>query len=287
VAATSDEERVAAQMALAALPLKTFLTEAVIPYASDEVTRLIVDRHDAAAFAPVSHLTVGDFRNWLLGEAADEAALGALAPGLTPEMVAAVSKLMRVQDLILVAKKCRVRTAFRNTLGLAGHMATRLQPNHPTDDSTGIAASIVDGLMYGSGDAVIGINPATDSVAAVETLLHLLDAVIHQYDIPTQACVLAGDFDAGAVKEANLEESKGQLRAVLTFQNVTKPWVARSGLDPLVGGALRSALLELRDAGALKTLKVSGFSTTSDAEYRAVRLSMQAAEAFDPLPSGK
>ncbi|QID17427.1 ethanolamine ammonia-lyase subunit EutB [Nitrogeniibacter mangrovi] len=190
VAATSDEERVAAQMALAALPLRALLDEALIPYETDEVTRLIVDTHDAAAFAPVAHLSVGDFRNWLLSEVADEATLGALAPGLTPEMVAAVAKLMRVQDLILVAKKCRVRTAFRNTLGLRGHLAVRLQPNHPTDDPTGIAASIVDGLMYGSGDAVIGINPASDSVAAVERLLHLLDGVIGRYGIPTQGCVL-------------------------------------------------------------------------------------------------
>lgn len=190
IAAESDEERVAAQMALADLPLKTFLDEAVIPYEADEVTRLILDTHDAAAFAPVSHLTVGDFRNWLLSEAADSAALAALAPGLTPEMAAAVSKIMRLQDLILVARKRRVVTAFRTTLGLPGRLSTRLQPNHPTDDPTGIAASIVDGLMYGSGDAVIGINPATDSVAAVTTLIRMLDAVIQQYAIPTQSCVL-------------------------------------------------------------------------------------------------
>jgi ethanolamine ammonia-lyase large subunit len=190
IAAPSDEARVAAQMALAELPLKTFLNEAVIPYEDDEVTRLIVDSHDTGAFAPVGHLTVGDFRDWLLSEVADTATLAALAPGLTPEMVAAVSKLMRVQDLVVVARKCQVHTAFRNRLGRPGHLATRLQPNHPTDDPGGIAASIVDGLMYGCGDAVIGINPATDNVAAVAQLLHLLDGVIRQYDIPTQACVL-------------------------------------------------------------------------------------------------
>ena len=190
LAAEEDSERVAAQMALADAPLKIFLNEALIPYEQDEVTRLIVDEHDSGAFAPVSGLTVGDFRNWLLGPAADEAALTKLAPGLTPEMVAAVSKLMRVQDLILVARKCRVVTRFRDTIGLPERLSTRLQPNHPTDDPTGIAASILDGLLYGSGDAVIGINPATDSVPAVSALLRMLDDVIHTYEIPTQACVL-------------------------------------------------------------------------------------------------
>ncbi|VFU09639.1 ethanolamine ammonia-lyase subunit EutB [Methylocella tundrae] len=190
LAAEDDSERAAAQMTLADAPLKVFLNEALIPYEDDEVTRLIVDEHDAGAFAPVSGLTVGDFRNWLLGPDADELALTKLAPGLTPEMVAAVSKLMRVQDLILVARKCRVVTRFRNTIGLAGRLSTRLQPNHPTDDPTGIAASILDGLLYGSGDAVIGINPATDSTAAVCALLAMLDDVIHTYEIPTQACVL-------------------------------------------------------------------------------------------------
>ena len=191
IAAVDDSERAAAQMALAEAPLKTFLEDHVIPYEIDEVTRLIVDEHAAAAFAPVSHLTVGDFRNWLLSDAADTTTLAALAPGVTPEMAAAVSKIMRVQDLILVAKKCRVVTRFRNTLGLPGRLSTRLQPNHPADDPTGIAASIVDGLMYGSGDAVIGVNPATDSIAAVMTLIEMLDAIIGTYEIPTQTCVLA------------------------------------------------------------------------------------------------
>jgi len=190
VAASSARERVAAQMALAEVPLTRFLSEALVPYEEDEVTRLIVDTHDAAAFAPVRHLTVGDFRNWLLSDAADSVALTALAPGITPEMAAAVSKTMRNQDLILVAKKCRVVTAFRNTIGLPGRMATRLQPNHPTDDATGIAASMLDGLLYGSGDAVIGINPASDNVAQVVQIVTMLDAVIRRYDIPTQSCVL-------------------------------------------------------------------------------------------------
>ena len=190
VAAGSAQQRVAAQMALAALPLATILANPVIPYEDDEVTRLIIDTHDRAAFAPIAHLTVGDFRNWLLSDAADSAALAAVAAGITPEMAAAVSKIMRIQDLVLVARKCRVVTAFRNTLGLEGRMATRLQPNHPTDNSSGIAASILDGLMYGSGDAVIGINPATDNVAQVTRLLTMLDAIIAQYAIPTQSCVL-------------------------------------------------------------------------------------------------
>jgi len=190
VAAHSAQERAAAQMALADVPLKTFLTQALVPYEDDEITRLIIDSHDAQAFAPVSHLTVGDFRNWLLGDEVDSAVLTALAPGITPEMAAAVSKIMRNQDLILVAKKCRVVTKFRNTIGLAGRMATRLQPNHPTDDATGIAASLLDGLLYGSGDAVIGINPATDNVPQVIKLVTMMSDIIHQYEIPTQSCVL-------------------------------------------------------------------------------------------------
>ncbi|KRV75483.1 ethanolamine ammonia-lyase subunit EutB [Pseudomonas citronellolis] len=190
VAASSDAERVAAQMALAEVPLKRFLDEALIPYEADEVTRLIIDGHDRAAFAPVSHLTVGDFRDWLLGDAADEASLRALAPGLTPEMAAAVSKIMRVQDLVLVAQKIRVVTRFRNTQGLRGRLSTRLQPNHPTDDPAGIAASVLDGLLYGNGDAMLGINPATDSLQSICTLLEMLDAIIQRYEIPTQSCVL-------------------------------------------------------------------------------------------------
>lgn len=190
VAAQNAEARAIAQWALADVPLADFLNEALIPYEDDEVTRLIMDRHDRRAFAPIAHMTVGDFRNWLLSHQADTATLQALAPGLTPEMVAAVSKLMRLQDLILVASKCEVVTRFRNTIGLKGHLSTRLQPNHPTDNPTGIAASILDGLMYGNGDAVIGINPATDNTSAVTTLLKMLDEVIQHYEIPTQSCIL-------------------------------------------------------------------------------------------------
>jgi ethanolamine ammonia-lyase large subunit len=191
LSAASAEERVAAQMALSDLPLKTFLSDQVIPYESDEITRLIVDGHDSAAFAPVAHLTVGEFRDWLLGEQAAGEVLAALAPGLTPEMAAAVSKIMRLQDLVTVAARIRVVTGFRNTLGLRGRLSTRLQPNHPTDDPKGIAASIVDGLSYGSGDAVIGVNPVSDNLESVETLLRLLDLVRESYRIPTQSCVLA------------------------------------------------------------------------------------------------
>nr|WP_113865079.1 ethanolamine ammonia-lyase subunit EutB [Brenneria salicis]NMN91049.1 ethanolamine ammonia-lyase heavy chain [Brenneria salicis ATCC 15712 = DSM 30166]RBP66545.1 ethanolamine ammonia-lyase heavy chain [Brenneria salicis ATCC 15712 = DSM 30166]RLM32006.1 ethanolamine ammonia-lyase [Brenneria salicis ATCC 15712 = DSM 30166] len=190
VAAQSAEERMAARMALADLPLKTFLQQALIPYEQDEVTRLIVDSHDDAAFAPVSHLTVGDFRDWLLSERTDSALLARVAKGITPEMAAAVSKLMRNQDLILAAKKCRVITRFRNTLGLEGHISVRLQPNHPTDDLKGIAASMLDGLLYGSGDAMVGINPASDSLPLLEKLNYMLDDVISRFNIPTQSCVL-------------------------------------------------------------------------------------------------
>lgn len=190
IAATSSAERVAAQMTLADLPLSAFLNESVVPGEVDNVTRLIIDRHDARVFGSVRHLTVGDFRDWLLSYACDSATLSALAPGLTPEMVAAVSKIMRIQDMVLVAAKCRVITRFRNTLGLQGRMATRLQPNHPTDDAKGIAASILDGLLYGCGDAVIGINPATDNLRQVSLLLRMLDELREAYDIPTQSCVL-------------------------------------------------------------------------------------------------
>jgi ethanolamine ammonia-lyase large subunit len=191
IAAESDEERVAAQFALADLSLSRLLDEHVVPYEADEVTRLIIDTHNRAAFAPIAHLTVGGLRDWLLSDAAMSDALATLAPGLTPEMVAAVAKICRAQDLILIAAKCRVVTRFRNTLGLPGCLSVRLQPNHPTDDPKGIAASILDGLLLGAGDAVIGINPATDSPERAHTLLALLDDIRCRLDIPTQNCVLA------------------------------------------------------------------------------------------------
>ncbi|MEO1090263.1 MAG: ethanolamine ammonia-lyase subunit EutB [Pseudomonadota bacterium] len=190
IAAGSAAESVAARMCLAEVPLARFLDEPLIPYETDEVTRLIVDGHDRQAFAPVAHLTVGDFRDQLLSEAMDGAALAALAPGITPEMAAAVSKLMRNQDLIAVARRCGIVTRFRNTIGLPGTMAVRLQPNHPADDAAGIAAAVVDGLTYGCGDAVIGVNPASDSVATMARLAHVLDDLVQRFEIPTQTCVL-------------------------------------------------------------------------------------------------
>jgi ethanolamine ammonia-lyase large subunit len=191
LAAESGEERVAAQFALADLPLKRFLDEAVVPYEEDEVTRLIVDTHDRAAFAPVAHLTVGGFRDWLLSDEATAETLAALAPGVTPEMAAAVAKISRLQDLMVMAAKCEVVTRFRNTIGLSGRLSVRLQPNHPTDDPRGIAASILDGLLLGAGDAVIGINPATDSPERAYALVSMLDGIRARLNIPTQSCVLA------------------------------------------------------------------------------------------------
>lgn len=190
LAAQSDAQRMAARYALADVPLRSFIQTALVPYEEDEVTRLIVDTHDHKAFALIAHMTVGEFRDWLLSHEADTAALARIAPGITPEMAAAVSKLMRNQDLISVARKIRVITSFRNTIGLPGCLSSRLQPNHPTDDLKGIAASTLDGLLYGMGDAVIGINPATDSVANGLALLDMLDQARQLYDIPTQTCVL-------------------------------------------------------------------------------------------------
>ncbi|ENZ79088.1 MULTISPECIES: ethanolamine ammonia-lyase subunit EutB [Ralstonia] len=190
LAAASEGERMAARTALADVPLSVFLNEALVPYEDDEVTRLILDRHDAQAFQPIASLTVGEFRNWLLLHETDSQTLASVAPGITPEMAAAVSKLMRNQDLVAVARKCRVVTRFRNTIGLPGRLSVRLQPNHPTDDPKGIAASIIDGLLYGCGDATIGINPAGDNLGAIVSLLQLVDELRNRYAIPTQSCVL-------------------------------------------------------------------------------------------------
>jgi len=240
VAAGSAAERVAAQMALADLPLATFLNEALVPYELDEVTRLIVDSHDAAAFAPIAHLTVGGLREWLLGEAADAAMLARVAPGITPEMAAAVSKIMRIQDLVLVARKCRVVTRFRNTIGLAGTLSTRLQPNHPLDDVSGIAASIFDGLMYGSGDAVIGINPALDNVPQVVKLLHMLDEIIARHAIPTQSCVLTHVTNTIAAIERGAPVD-------LVFQSIAGTQAANAsfGIDLALLHEARAAALAL------------------------------------------
>ena len=191
IAAASEEERAVAQWLLADLPLTTFIEEPLIPPEEDEVSRLIEASHDRAVFAPLASFTVGEFREWLLTAAVSDAEIAAVRPGLTPEMTAAVAKIMRNQDLVAAARRCPVTTRFRNTIGLPGRLSTRLQPNHPTDDLRGIAAGVLDGLLYGSGDAVIGINPATDSPKNVESLLHLLDDLIRRHEIPTQSCVLA------------------------------------------------------------------------------------------------
>ena len=222
LAARSAEERVAAQMALADLPLTALLHEPVIPYEVDEVTRLIADTHDRAAFGAVAHLTVGGFRDWLLSYECDEAALARLAPGLTPEMAAAVSKIMRLQDLVLVGRKCRVVTRFRTTIGLAGRFSTRLQPNHPTDDPRGIAASILDGLLHGSGDAVVGINPVTDSPETVRGLLEMLDRLRRRWEIPMQSCVLAH-------VTTQLEAMNRSAPVDLVFQSVAGTEAANAG----------------------------------------------------------
>lgn len=241
IAAESDERRVAARLALADLPLRRFLHEAVVPYEQDEVTRLIIDSHDAAAFAPVAALTVGEFRDWLLTYQADTVALAQLAPGLTPEMVAAVSKLMRNQDLIAVAAKCRVVTAFRNTLGLPGRLASRLQPNHPTDDPEGIAAALLDGLLFGIGDAVIGINPASDSVPNGIRMLEMLETIRQRFDIPTQSCVLAH-------VTATLQMIERGAPVDLVFQSIAGTEAANKGF-----GVDLAILREARDAAlALK-----------------------------------
>jgi ethanolamine ammonia-lyase large subunit len=241
VAAASAAERMAAQMALAELPLRVFLNEAVVPYESDAVTRLIVDTHDATAFGPVAHLTVGDFRNWLLSEQASSETLAALAPGLTPEMVAAVSKICRLQDLALIARKCRVVTRFRDTIGLSGRLATRLQPNHPTDAASGIAASLLDGLLHGSGDAVIGINPATDNVPQVVRLLQMIDGVIQRHGIPTQSCVLTHVTNTIQAIERGAPVD-------LVFQSIggTEGTNKSFGIDLAVLGEAREAALSLQ-----------------------------------------
>jgi ethanolamine ammonia-lyase large subunit len=236
VAAETAAERMAARMCLAEVPLQRFLEELLIPYETDEITRLIVDTHDAAAFAEIAHLSVGDFRNWLLSDVADSAALKRVAPGITPEMAAAVSKLMRNQDLILVARKCRVTTAFRNTIGLPGRLSVRLQPNHPTDDARGIAASMLDGLLYGSGDAVIGINPATDSIPALINLYYLVDEVINQYGIPTQSCILTHVTNQLQVMEKGAPVD-------LVFQSIAGTEKANQGFGVNLG-----ILKEARDA---------------------------------------
>jgi len=237
IAAHSAEQMIAARMALADVPLKRFLNEAVVPYEDDEVTRLILDTHDEAGFAAISSLTVGAFRDWLLSDAATAATLGKLSRGVTPEMAAAVSKLMRNQDLILVAKKCEVTTGFRNTIGLRGRMSARLQPNHPFDDARGITASILDGILLGSGDACIGINPASDDPQIIGSLLRLLDDVISKLQIPTQGCVLTH-------VTTTLDLIGQGLPVDLVFQSIAGTEAANRGF-----GINLALLREAREAG--------------------------------------
>ncbi len=244
VAAASQAERVAARWALADVPLSAFLSEAVVPYEHDEVTRLILDTHDAAAFARAASLTVGAFRDWLLSEAATPETLASLTSGLTPEMVAAVSKLMRNQDLIAVAAKRRVTTSFRTTVGLPGRLSVRLQPNHPTDDPAGVAASILDGLMFGCGDAVIGVNPATDNLVSAVKLLRLIDDVRQRYAIPTQSCVLAH-------LTTSIEAVERGAPVDLVFQSIAGTQAANRGfgIDLALLAEGRAAALSLRRGG--------------------------------------
>ena len=287
VIAHTAEERVVAQMALAELPLKTFLTEALVPYEQDEVTRLILDDHDVGAFEPVSHLTVGDFRNWLLSDLATPEMLVRIRAGITPEMAAAVCKIMRNQDLILVAQKCRVQTAFRSTVGLPGRMSTRPQPNHPTDDITGIAASILDGLLYGSGDAVIGINPATDNVAQSVRLLQLMDEVIRKYEIPTQSCVLTHVTNT-------LEAIENRAPVDLVFQSIggTEATNRSFGFDLATLAEARDAALSLNRGTVGNNVMYfetgQGSSLSADAHHGVDQQTCEArayavARKFEPL----
>jgi ethanolamine ammonia-lyase large subunit len=287
VAAETGEERVAAQFALADVPLTAFLNEAIVPYEDDEVTRLIVDSHDRAAFAPVKHLTVGGFRDWLLADETTTPMLSALAPGLTPEMVAAVSKLCRLQDLIIIAAKCSVTTAFRNTLGLPGHLSVRLQPNHPTDDARGIAASIFDGLLLGSGDAVIGINPATDSPETAHTLLAMLDELRTKLDIPTQSCVLAH-------VTTTLDLIHRGAPVDLVFQSIAGTEAANKsfGIDLALLAEARDAALSLNRGTVGNNVMYfetgQGSALSADAHHGADQQTLEArayavARAFKPL----
>lgn len=287
VAAESDERRVAARRVLADLPLKAFLEEAVVPYEEDEVTRLILDTHDAAAFAPVAHMTVGQFREWLLSDAADTAALAALAPGLTPEMAAGVSKIMRNQDLIAVARKTRVVTAFRDTIGLPGRLSVRIQPNHPTDDPQGIAASILDGLLMGCGDAVIGINPATDSVPSCIALMELVDRIRRRYAIPTQSCILTHVTSTIAAIERGAPVD-------LVFQSIAGTEAANRGfgIDLAVLREGREAALSLKRGTVGDNVMYfetgQGSALSADAHHGVDQQTVEArayavARAFEPL----
>jgi ethanolamine ammonia-lyase large subunit len=287
IAAESAEQMIAARIALADVPLKQFLLEAVVPYEDDEITRLIVDTHDRSAFAPVASLTVGAFRDWLLSDAATTDVLGKLVRGITPEMAAAVSKLMRNQDLILVAKKCRVTSSFRNTIGLPGRMSVRLQPNHPFDDAKGITASILDGLMLGSGDACIGINPASDNPAVIGGLLRLLDEIIARLRIPTQACVLTHVMTTLGLIEQGVPVD-------LVFQSIAGTEAANRsfGVDLALLGEAHGAGLSLRRGTIGNNVMYfetgQGSALSANAHHGVDQQTCEArayavARAFDPL----
>jgi ethanolamine ammonia-lyase large subunit len=287
IAAGSAEERMAARLALAQVPLRRFLEEPLIPYELDEVTRLILDTHDAQAFAPIASLTVGEFRDWLLAEETDTALLARVRTGITPEMAAAVSKLMRNQDLVLAASKCRVLTRFRNTIGLPGHLAVRLQPNHPTDDLRGIAASIVDGLLYGAGDAVIGVNPVGDSVASLTRLVRVLDETIARLGAPTQSCVLTHVTRTIAMIE-------GGAPVDLVFQSIAGTEKANRGfgIDLALLREAREAALSLRRGTVGENVMYfetgQGSALSADAHHGVDQQTLEArayavARAFSPL----
>lgn len=287
IAAASAAERVAAQMALADLPLSVFLNEALVPYEEDEVTRLILDGHDRNAFRPIASLTVGEFRDWLLSDAVDEDALAALTFGLTPEMVAAVSKICRNQDLILIAAKRRVVTKFRNTLGLRGRLSSRIQPNHPTDDARGVLASAIDGLLLGNGDAVIGVNPASDSPEQCYELLSLLDELRETLSIPTQSCVLAH-------VTTTLQLMERRAPVDLVFQSIGGTQAANSsfGIDLAVLRESREAALALRRSTIGDNVMYfetgQGSALSANAHWNCDQQTLEAraygvARMFDPL----
>ena len=287
LAAESGEERVAARYALADLPLTTFLNEAIVPYESDEVTRLIIDSHDRSAFAPIAHLTVGGFRDWLLADGTTPPVLSALAGAVTPEMAAAVSKIGKLQDLIVMAAKCTVVTAFRDTVGLPGRLSVRLQPNHPADDARGIAASIFDGLLLGAGDAVIGINPATDSPANAHALLSMLEEIRVKLDIPTQTCVLAH-------VTTTLDLIGKGAPVDLVFQSIAGTQAANRsfGIDLALLDEARAAALSLRRGTAGDNVMYfetgQGSALSADAHHGADQQTLEArayavARAFKPL----
>jgi ethanolamine ammonia-lyase large subunit len=287
IAADSAEQMVAARMALADVPLKQFLHETVIPYEGDEITRLIIDTHDPAAFAAISSLTVGSFRDWLLSDAASGGVLKNLSRGITAEMAAAVSKLMRNQDLILVAKKCQATSAFRNTIGLRGRMSVRLQPNHPFDDAKGITASILDGIMLGSGDACIGINPASDDPAVIGRLLRLVDDIIARLQIPTQACVLAHVTTTLGLIEQGVPVD-------LVFQSIAGTETANRsfGIDLALLGQAHQAGLSLRRGSVGSNVMYfetgQGSALSANAHHGVDQQTCEArayavARAFDPL----